>query len=95
MRVHTRFPAPVLERVVAELEAAATAREAQLAALPPARTPVATAHEASVRRILAAIRAAQAQLADGSYGGCERCGRPADPHLVTARPWAPRCGACG
>ena len=95
MRVHARLPAAVLERVVAELEAAAAAREAQLTALPPARTPVAAAHEASVRRILAAIRGAQAQLADGSYGVCQRCERPADPHLVLARPWAPRCRACG
>ena len=94
MRVHAPLPTHVLERVAADLEAAAASRKAQLAALPPARTPVAAAHEASVRRILAAIRAAQARLADGTYGDCQRCWRPADPQLALTRPWAPLCATC-
>jgi DnaK suppressor protein len=104
MRVHPRtetlaarsgpFPSHVLERAAADLDAAATARESQLNNLPNATTPVAVAHRDSVRRILDAIRRAQAQLAAGTYGSCIRCGRRADPATALARPWAPQCATC-
>jgi RNA polymerase-binding transcription factor DksA len=81
----------VLDRVAADLEAAATARENQLNALPAATTPVARAHRDSVQRILNAIHAAQAQLVAGTYGDCHRCGRRAEPDTVLTRPWAPQC----
>lgn len=92
------FPQPVLDQVAAELEAAAAAREKQLADLPAvspaAVTPVAAAHRRSVRRILDAIRSAQAQLAAGTYGDCHRCGRRAEPTTDLTRPWAPACASC-
>ena len=84
----------LLERIAADLELAATAREAQLRALPPPTTPVAVAHRESVQRILQDIRTAQAELADGSYGTCRRCGGRADLALALSRPWAPLCGPC-
>lgn len=84
----------LLERIAADLELAATAREAQLRALPPPTTPVAVAHRESVQRILQDIRAAQAELADGSYGSCRRCGARTDLALALSRPWAPLCGSC-
>lgn len=104
MRVHPQaatlatkngpFPSHVLERAAADLEAAAHARENQLSQLPTATTPVAAAHRDSVRRILDAIRCAQAQLAAGTYGTCIRCGRRADPATALTRPWAPQCATC-
>ncbi|MFA4930170.1 MAG: hypothetical protein WC558_16770 [Patulibacter sp.] len=104
MRVHPRtetpattsgsFPSHVLERAEADLDAAGIARENQLNDLPTATTPVAVAHRDSVRRILDAIRHAQAQLAAGTYGDCIRCGRRADPATALARPWAPQCATC-
>ena len=104
MRVHPQlasqatasasFPRRVLDRVAADLEAAATAREDQLSALPAATTSVAVAHRDSVQRILNAIRAAQAQLAAGTYGDCHRCGRRVDPDTGLTPPWTPRCARC-
>lgn len=83
-----------LDRIAADLEVAAAAREAQLKALPPPATPVALAHRESVQRILEAIRVAQAELADGTYGSCHRCGGRADLGLALDRPWWPLCGSC-
>jgi RNA polymerase-binding transcription factor DksA len=90
----TSFPRHVLDRVAAALESAATAREDQLSALPSATTPIAVAHRDSVQRILNAIRAAQTQLAAGTYGDCHRCGRRVDPETGLTPPWAPRCATC-
>ncbi len=84
----------VLERIAADLEVAAAARQAQLQALPPPTTPVAVAHRESVQRILQDIRAAQAEIADGTYGTCRRCGARADLTVALSRPWAPLCGSC-
>ena len=81
-------------RRAAHLLGAPTTREAQLKALPAATTPVAVAHRESVQRILAAIRAAQAELAAGTYGSCHRCGGRADLDLALSRPWSPLCGPC-
>jgi RNA polymerase-binding transcription factor len=43
---------------------------------------------------LADIARAEARLADGSYGRCERCGRPIAAERLAARPAASACIAC-
>ncbi|HET7356006.1 MAG TPA: TraR/DksA C4-type zinc finger protein [Nocardioidaceae bacterium] len=40
------------------------------------------------------VEAAQARLADGSYGMCESCGRPIAAGRLEARPTARRCIDC-
>ncbi|HCJ48074.1 MAG TPA: molecular chaperone DnaK [Microbacterium sp.] len=40
------------------------------------------------------VRAALALVAAGTYGVCERCGRPIPPARLEARPQATRCVAC-
>src|SRR5215217_9324474 len=45
-------------------------------------------------RRLAEVEAALARLADGSYGTCERCGRPIPPERLRARPSARTCVSC-
>jgi DnaK suppressor protein len=47
------------------------------------------------RQALADIEAALRRLADGTYGRCEQCGRPIGTALLSARPQARYCGACG
>ena len=42
-------------------------------------------------RHLGEIEAAIARLADGTYGQCERCGRPIPAGRLEARPTATRC----
>lgn len=56
---------------------------------------------AQVSALLAAARAHLAEtdqaierLGDGTYGGCERCGRPIAAERLLARPTARRCVAC-
>ncbi len=46
------------------------------------------------RERLAELDAALARLDDGSYGRCERCGRPIDPARLDARPDARTCVGC-
>jgi len=46
------------------------------------------------RRNLREVEAAQARLADGSYGTCEGCGAPIAPGRLEARPTARRCIDC-
>jgi len=43
---------------------------------------------------LAEITQAEARIADGSYGRCERCGRPIAAERLAARPAASTCIAC-
>jgi DnaK suppressor protein len=43
---------------------------------------------------LAEIARAEARLEDGSYGRCERCGRPIAAERLAARPAAATCIAC-
>jgi len=45
------------------------------------------AHE-GLGGVLAEVLRAQAKLADGSYGVCDRCGRPIPVERLEARPWA-------
>jgi len=46
------------------------------------------------REHLARIDAAAARLAEGSYGRCERCGRPIGAARLAARPVATTCMSC-
>ena len=46
------------------------------------------------RTHLAEVDAAQARLAEGSYGLCESCGREIAPGRLEARPTARRCIDC-
>ena len=46
------------------------------------------------RRHLAEIDAAEARIAAGTYGTCERCGRPIAAERIEARPVARTCIAC-
>jgi DnaK suppressor protein len=43
---------------------------------------------------LAEIARAQQKLDDGSYGACERCGRPVGAERLAARPAAATCVGC-
>jgi DnaK suppressor protein len=43
---------------------------------------------------LAEVARAEARLAEGSYGRCERCGRPIAAERLAARPAASTCIAC-
>jgi DnaK suppressor protein len=49
---------------------------------------------AAARDHLAAIARATARIEDGSYGTCERCGRPISAERLTARPAAATCIDC-
>jgi RNA polymerase-binding transcription factor DksA len=46
------------------------------------------------RRRLADVDLALARIADGSYGGCERCGEPISAGRLAARPAARTCIRC-
>ena len=43
---------------------------------------------------LALVDAALARLDAGTYGTCQRCGRPIPPERLEALPWAAYCIAC-
>jgi RNA polymerase-binding transcription factor DksA len=43
---------------------------------------------------LAAVEAALARLAEGTYGVCEVCHRPIAPERLEAIPWAATCVSC-
>jgi DnaK suppressor protein len=43
---------------------------------------------------LAAVDAALARVAEGTYGVCEVCGLPIAPERLEAIPWAATCVAC-
>lgn len=47
-----------------------------------------------LRLHLAEIDAAEQRWADGTYGRCERCGRPIPDGRLEARPTARTCVAC-
>jgi DnaK suppressor protein len=44
-----------------------------------------------VRALLAEVLRAQAKLAEGTYGHCDRCGAPIPEGRLEARPWATHC----
>jgi DnaK suppressor protein len=47
-----------------------------------------------VRHHLAEVDAALARVDAGTYGVCERCGRPISPERLEAKPTARTCVAC-
>lgn len=49
---------------------------------------------ARLRAAMADVERAQAKLADGSYGRCDRCGAEIPAARLEARPWAVLCLAC-
>jgi DnaK suppressor protein len=49
---------------------------------------------AAARHDLAEIAAARGRVAAGTYGVCERCGRPIAPERLEARPAARTCVTC-
>jgi RNA polymerase-binding protein DksA len=44
--------------------------------------------EDNAEAVLSQIEAALRRIEAGTYGICERCGRPIDPARLEARPWA-------
>ncbi|MFM2182931.1 MAG: hypothetical protein RJB61_1225 [Actinomycetota bacterium] len=50
-------------------------------------------HDQLVQQV-AAIKAAQRRLEDGTYGNCEGCGLQIAPERLDAVPWAARCVRC-
>lgn len=55
---------------------------------------MAKASQESGRQRLAAMDAALARIAGGSYGDCEECGEPIGPARLAARPEARLCIEC-
>lgn len=53
-----------------------------------------TALLVQVSQTLAELDAARARMAAGTYGTCERCGRPIAEERLRARPEARLCIAC-
>ena len=43
---------------------------------------------------LAGVIRAQEKLAEGTYGTCDRCGKPVSEGRLEAMPWATECVAC-
>ncbi|HLB39202.1 MAG TPA: TraR/DksA C4-type zinc finger protein [Actinomycetota bacterium] len=48
----------------------------------------------TLRANLREVERALAKLAAGTYGACERCGRPIDDERLEAIPWTPLCIDC-
>ncbi len=47
--------------------------------------------EESAQQSLGQVERALAKLEDGTYGVCERCGKPIGEERLLARPWATLC----
>jgi DnaK suppressor protein len=45
-------------------------------------------------RLLDQVQAALARFEQGTYGSCERCGKPIDPARLQALPYAALCMMC-
>ena len=50
--------------------------------------------EDNADHLLEAIDAALARIEAGTYGECERCGRPIDQERLEALPYATKCIEC-
>jgi DnaK suppressor protein len=48
----------------------------------------------SLRANLSEVERALERIDEGTYGTCERCGKPIDPARLEARPWALLCIDC-
>jgi DnaK suppressor protein len=44
--------------------------------------------------LLTEVLRAQAKVAEGTYGRCDRCGTAIAPERLVARPWATHCVTC-
>jgi DnaK suppressor protein len=51
------------------------------------------AHD-GIGALLAEVRRAEAKLAEGTYGHCDRCGTTIPDERLEARPWATHCVVC-
>jgi DnaK suppressor protein len=49
---------------------------------------------ANSRLVLQQVRAAIERLDNGTYGTCQRCGKPIDPRRLEALPYATLCRDC-
>lgn len=47
-----------------------------------------------LRQMLADVVRAEAKLAGGTYGTCDRCAAPIGAPRLEAKPWATHCVAC-
>jgi DnaK suppressor protein len=47
-----------------------------------------------LQQMLADVRRAEAKLADGTYGSCDRCGTAISAERLEALPWATMCIEC-
>jgi DnaK suppressor protein len=50
--------------------------------------------EDNAEHLLKAIDAALARIDEGTYGTCERCGKPIAAERLEALPWAAKCIGC-
>jgi DnaK suppressor protein len=57
------------------------------------RLALVAAHD-RLQQMLADVRRAEAKLADGTYGSCDRCGTPISAERLEALPWATMCIEC-
>jgi RNA polymerase-binding transcription factor DksA len=48
----------------------------------------------ALRSNLTDVERALGRIDAGTYGACERCGKPIDPARLEARPWALLCMDC-
>jgi DnaK suppressor protein len=48
----------------------------------------------ALRTNLSEVERASERIDAGTYGTCERCGKPIDPARLEARPWAVLCMDC-
>ena len=48
----------------------------------------------ALRATLRDVERARAKIADGTYGICERCGKPIGEERLDAMPWALLCIDC-
>jgi len=53
-----------------------------------------TAAARSIAASIAELDRAAEKLEEGTYGRCDRCGRPIPPERLEARPWTSRCIDC-
>jgi DnaK suppressor protein len=92
---YAAIPREARARIEDVLAATATSRRRQLDGLTDTEgDPTAAVHRASVARILTEVEAAQARLARGTFGECERCSTAIPVERLELRPWTRLCVGC-